>query len=86
MRLRHLEYCSECFNNRSKVQELNMRLTTDESDSIYVSKDDKITLDGQLCYMVHELQLLNQDALEKLIAIRALKEKISGKYTSTIVR
>ncbi|ELT88048.1 hypothetical protein CAPTEDRAFT_206512, partial [Capitella teleta] len=57
--------------------------TTNEPDSIYVSKDDKIVIDGLLCYMVHKLHVLNQDALEKVIvsgysndAIRASKEKL----------
>ncbi|ELT90142.1 hypothetical protein CAPTEDRAFT_212195 [Capitella teleta] len=57
--------------------------TTNEPDSIYVSKDDKIVIDGLLCYMVHKLHVLNQDALKKVIvsgysndAIRASKEKL----------
>ncbi|ELU02844.1 hypothetical protein CAPTEDRAFT_185162 [Capitella teleta] len=57
--------------------------TTNEPDPIYVSKDDKIVIDGLLCYMVHKLHVLNQDALEKVIvsgysndAIRASKEKL----------
>ncbi|ELU05887.1 hypothetical protein CAPTEDRAFT_206148 [Capitella teleta] len=57
--------------------------TTNEPDSIYVSKDDKIVIDGLLCYMVHKLHVVNQDALEKVIvsgysndAIRASKEKL----------
>lgn len=52
-------------------------------DALYVSSGEKIVLDGLLCFMVHKMLALNQDALEKLVvsayplqAIRASKEKL----------